>query len=225
MKRLLILLFAFVLLSACSTKAIPVERISESNALVTEENDSDTSDSQQGIPAEYRLRRNIEIGWDEPIPLPEGEEFREIIQLLGMDGTKPEIPAVSDLFTAEEIENHFGLKVAEVEEENQFEAVFKKVTFYFEEGDAGTSPSVSITVSTLRKDEDPDAFLYLIPTAERLAEKIGVEATIHEYFGINITILTEKDEIITIQAIDMKQQKDLVIDFAKLVHQRLSESR
>lgn len=251
MKNILILLFACMLLltlSACSDQAKPVEAtndpttpvtgenigvpadsqqetpaepLGDSTTPVAEENEDDIPVSQQGIPPEYRLRRSVEIGWDDPLPLPEGEEFQEIFDRLGMDGSKPVIPDVSGLFTTEEIEKHFGLKVDRVEEEKRFEGAFKQITYYFEDGKSNFQ-CVSIKASTLRPDEDPDTYLYLITIAQPLEEKIGVNATITDAMGILITIHTEKDEIITIQGVDMDQQKDLLIDFAKLVYQRLN---
>lgn len=212
MKDIMVYIVAFVLLfSVVNDRATTVDVSGDA-----------TPASEQDIPAEYRLKRNVEPGWDDPPPIPEGEEFQEMIKLLGMDGTKAEIPEAATLFTTEEIENFFGRNVAEVEEEDQYDAVFKKITYFFEADEAGNSPSVSIHAATLRADQDPDTFLYLVPAAEPLAD-VGVKATIHSFFGLNITILTEKDEIITIQALNLNQQQELVIEFAKLVYQRLSE--
>lgn len=252
MKRFIMLLLVLIwlMLSACSGQTKPVQTRNNATLSVTdgytvenftsqqvtrtttvsfatthevEEIEEDIPASLHGIPSEYRLKQNVDISWDDPLPLPEGEEFQEIFELLGMDGTKPQIPEVSHLFTTEEIEKYFGFKIAKVEEDSQYEAAYKKITYFFEKDAAGNSPSISIKVSTLGINEDPNTYLYLVTIAEPLTETLGVNATITDAMGVLITIHTEKDEIITIQGVSMKEQKELLIDFAKLVYQRLSE--
>ena len=238
MKKMLRILLAFMLLlvlSACSDRVKQVDPIDDSNSLKTEESEivatdshteetevevTEVPESQQGIPPEYTLKRSVEPGWDAPLPLPEGEEFQQIFGMLGSFGEKTEVPDGASLFTTEEIETFFGLKVTEVEQNNQNVTVLKKVTYHFENKDNGDKRLVSIQTSILREGEDPNIYLYMLKAAP-LDEKLGVEATMSESRGlVNLTILTEKNEIIIIQALNLDHQEGIVLDFAKQVYQK-----
>lgn len=210
------------------------EKKSEESTKKSEE--TETSKNTE-IPPEYTLKRNIELGWDDPLPESDVSykfSFFEAVGNVGDQGSTQDItiPEVKNLFTKEEIENYFLMKVVEIKENEGFMLPNTHNIVYYLEYTDGTAnddnlwdgePTVSIAVKAFANEQlARESFDMLKVETPEVA--LGVEVNIYNVFGIiTLEILTYNNEILEISLDGMNNQHTLVQDFAKLVYERFVE--
>lgn len=211
------------------------EEKSEESTKKSEE--TETSKSTE-IPPEYTLKRNVELGWDDPLPESDVSYkfgFFEAVGNVGDPGSTQDIaiPEVKNLFTKEDIENYFLMKVIEIkEDEGLMLPNTHNIVYYLEHTDGtdnnddnlwASDPTVSIAVKAFANEQLARESFDMLKV-EKPEVDLGVEANIYNVFGIiTLEILTYNNEILEISLDGMNNQHALVQDFAKLVYERFVE--
>ncbi len=231
MKKTLTILLSvllFFVFSACSMRNLPDERPTKTDKTGKTDGSGKTQntykDIQEGIPSEYRLKQNVPIGWDDPLPSSENSKGAFFFDLIGQErgnNNQRETPEVKDLFTIAEIEAFFGLKVKETKEENMAIARSKRIEYIFESEDA--SPYLDIEISSVQSVASAkQIFSYF--EGEPLEEEVGIISHVYRLFGATyVDILSPTNEIIGVSADDIENERETVIAFAKVAYQRFIE--
>ncbi len=250
---LVVLALLLVSMSACSFKESLFKSIAERKSEAKTEpsaepgskeepseqmESTDSDDFQAGIPERYRLKINVPTDWNTPLPSSADAGKSVFFGLGNIAGEQQnpqkssELPKVIDLFTVEELTEYFGMKVTVEDSSSHFVTENEDWERYllYDTETSKRKGSATITISDYGSPEAAAAVnSFFSSEDDREIEVAGKRAVISSENSIGIMVTDSVNLHITLKTVspdgwpDEPAEEEQVIDFARLVYERLIE--